>query len=90
MMIPVILQESGTAAEAKVIAHYRNHQAKTGTGNMIWIETETDSGIETEIEPMILKVTGGGIGTGRRVVVGREMTMIEIEAEKETGIGEEE
>lgn len=84
MMIPVILQESGTAAEAKVIAHYRNHQAKTGTGNMIWIETEKDSGIETEIDPMILKVTG------RRVVVGREMTMIEIEAEKETGIGDEE
>lgn len=85
-MIPVMLQESGTAVEAKVIARYRSHQAETGTGNMIWIETGKDSGIETGIEPMILKVTGGGIGTGIRVEVERGMTMIEIE--EETGIGE--
>lgn len=88
MMIPVILQESGTAVEAKVIVRYRDRQTEIGRGNMIWTETGKDSAVATEIEPMILKVIG--FGTVRRVEVERGMTMREIEAEKEIGIGGDE
>lgn len=82
-MIPVTLQESGTAARAKVRAHHGNHQTETKKGNMHQTGTEKGTGIEIGL--MILKVRKGEIV--RRVEVERGMTTTGTEAEKETGIG---
>lgn len=85
-------QESGIAAEAEVTAHYGDHPIERGKGNMIWTGTVKDTGIEIEIEGMILKMKGLETGNGsvRRVEVEKGMTMRGTKAERETEIGGDE
>lgn len=85
-MKPMMHQEKGSVALAEMTALNGNHQTEIERENMIWTGSGKDIGIGTEIEVMISKVKGGGIGNVKKVEVEKGMIMRGTKAEKETEI----
>lgn len=85
-MIIESLLESGNAVLAAVRAHTEGQTGK----RMIMTGSGGGTGREIEIGLMIQRVKGGENETVKKVVAGRGMIMIGIEAERGTGIGGDE